>query len=286
MWILPTQNLLREARFERLRRMLACSDPQADAAFGLWPAIRPHCRGLTDSAPLAALSGAADGLDTRQGLWLRADPVYLQADLRTVRMLHAGAAHLPTAEWHALAAALAAYYAEEGLRYHAPHPDRGYLQLPSTATDPGADAPDAMLGLDLMHALPEAPEWRRRLNEIQMWLKLHPLSDSWQARGEVPVNSLWFWGYGEFPPTFGLHTQAVASDDPLLRALALAAQVPVHAAQAELGGPVWRDLRDPDQLEAWLERAPQDFWQAGQVASISGQRWQVRRWHRWRWWRR
>ncbi|MGV6810146.1 MAG: hypothetical protein ACWA5U_09750 [bacterium] len=71
-----------------------------------------------------------------------------------------------------------------------------------------------VLGQNVLHHLPQAPSstdqdnsdnpqrsaadvslrWHRLLNEIQMLLHLPALSDSRDVAGDLPINSLWFWG--------------------------------------------------------------------------------------------
>ena len=50
---------------------------------------------------------------------------------------------------------------------------------------------------DLLPAGNEGSVWRRRMNEAQMVLHAHPGNEAREARGELPVNSVWFWGAGE-----------------------------------------------------------------------------------------
>lgn len=55
-------------------------------------------------------------------------------------------------------------------------------------------------GKSVTPALPAGPDrdnWLRLGNEIQMLLSMLSLNEQRQARGELPVNSLWFWGQGE-----------------------------------------------------------------------------------------
>lgn len=43
--------------------------------------------------------------------------------------------------------------------------------------------------------------WHRLLNEIQMLLHLPTLNDSREVAGDLPINSLWFWGSNRQQPT-------------------------------------------------------------------------------------
>lgn len=81
------------------------------------------------------------------------------------------------------------------------HPDRWYLCLPSAPAVRTNTLGEAV-GKDIRHLLPEGEEggkWRRYINEIQMLLYDHPVNQAREARGEPPVNSIWFWGGGTMP---------------------------------------------------------------------------------------
>ena len=58
------------------------------------------------------------------------------------------------------------------------------------------------------------------MNEAQMVLHAHPVNQAREARGELAVNSVWFWGAGEPGPIPRRRFDEVVADDPLVRALA------------------------------------------------------------------
>ena len=56
-----------------------------------------------------------------------------------------------------------------------------------------------------------------------MLLHEHPCNQRREQRGELAVNSLWFWGAGtDSRPRADVRFDAVWSDDPAARGLALA----------------------------------------------------------------
>ena len=40
--------------------------------------------------------------------------------------------------------------------------------------------------------------WRRLINEVQMFLHMHPVNQQRELAGKLPVNSLWLWGGGRY----------------------------------------------------------------------------------------
>lgn len=203
-----------------------------------------HPPGEGDDVPTAAVMWPGDAARaqvssaiTVQLPHLRADPVHLHPDLRAARLFDAGHFTLRPDEAAALVETLNQHFAPERLRFEAPCPERWYLW-----TDPPPEAvqfhpPGVAASAELGDRLPEGREgatWRRRMNEAQMALHAHPINLAREARGELPVNSVWFWGAGApstsaFPP----HFNEILASDPLIRALGEHAGTPVHAPVPE-----------------------------------------------------
>ena len=79
---------------------------------------------------------------------------------------------------------------------------------------------------------------------MQLVLHGHPLNEAREARGEPPVNSVWFWGAGRAPRLTSKRWHSISADDPLALGFARAAEMrhrPLAASAA-----------------AWLERAPDE----------------------------
>ena len=122
-----------------------------------------------------------------------------------------------------MAGALDRHFAPEGIRFEAPHPARWYARL-ERRPDAAFHPPIGVTGREAGKLLPAGNEgsvWRRRMNEAQMVLHAHPGNEAREARGELPVNSVWFWGAGELGPVPRRRFGKVAADDPLVRALAI-----------------------------------------------------------------
>lgn len=186
--------------------------------------------------PVAAATQAFDCAESGNaniGWWLRADPVVLRADGDRLLMLGNHTLALSSAETTALGAELHPLFAAYGMAFFAPHPTRWYLRLES---DPNLTltALEDAVAHDILQHLPQSSEaqtaarWRRLLNEVQMQLHNSPVNQARLARGELPVNSVWFWGGGTVPTPAPRHFQQVWSDDPVCLGLACLSNTP-HA---------------------------------------------------------
>ena len=236
-------------------------------------------------APVAPISAAFDGLD--EGCWLRADPVHLRLQREQVVLLPN--VEISAADALQLCDSLNAHFVGQGMEFFAPHPQRWYLRLdavPDIQMMPLSQAS----GRNIHGNLPtgaEARRWHQLFNEIQMLLFAHPLNEAREARGELPVNSVWFWGGGDSQVQAQCDFDSVSSDEMLAQMLAASAGLsfsvwsPEWHPGAEQGSQllVWTGLRSALQrgdLSAWRE-ALQDFetgyaqplWQALRAGKIS-----------------
>jgi len=188
---------------------------------------------LAQPWPLAALTRQQDAGDAGDGVWLRADPAFVQPDQSGARLLAWGEMLQPDARDVAeLLPALQPLFAEHGLTLDAPVPERWYLRVPHGLVLPEFSAADAALGEDLFAHLPMGESgrvWRALLTESQVLLHQHPWNVQRRAQGNSPINSLWFWGAGHLPASVETAHTEVHSRDALLLALA-------HAAGAGQGG--------------------------------------------------
>lgn len=256
--------------------------------------------------PIAPISAAYDGLP--DGCWLRADPVHLRLQRDRLLLLQTA---LSAAEAAQFCAALNEYFAGQGMRFHAPHPQRWYVQLESVPQMQTTSFSE-VLGGNVRGVLPQgadAGHWQRLSNEMQMLLHSHALNEAREARGELPVNSLWLWGGGQTPDVSARH-DAVCSDDSLCEMFAVAAGIShrslalpdtdgtglmvcsalrnalhggdLHAwraallrLEAEIAQPLWRALRSGAVQSLQLEV----------VAGENSARYRLGRAQTWRFWR-
>ena len=77
-----------------------------------------------------------------------------------------------------------------------------------------------------------------------MVLHEHPVNEAREARGELPINSLWLWGAGRAPQVGKPQWHSVTAAEPIALGLARAAGVRARAL--------------PASAEEWLGRSPED----------------------------
>jgi len=209
-----------DARFAALELLLARARRARAPARSLDEWLREAFELGEAPFPAGALTVLGCGGDPGDGIWTRADPMHLR-----VMRDHAAAAPydafaLSQSEADALCEALSRHFAGQ-LEFQACEPRRWCARLLNDA------------------ALDDA-----LTNEVQMLLHAHPLNEAREARGELAINSLRFWGAGRAPRSAQCRWQSVAAADPAVRGAArLAAS---------------RHFPLPNSAREWLDRLPQD----------------------------
>lgn len=241
----PSALLTLLARAQPQRAAASDSDALLLQLFGIEPA-------RDVDAPVAALSwlGEADAGVT-DGYWLRADPVHLRADQARLLLFGPRVLDVRRDEACALAAAFNAVYDVDGWRLDTPHPQRWYLRLPD---DPRmrTHALHAVIGRNIDTFLPQGvngKRWHGVLNEVQMLFHNNPANAAREARGQLAINSVWFWGGGHLPESKPSPWTQVCSAEPFARGLAVAAGAAVATASDITG--VWAkddSAADAEQL--------------------------------------
>lgn len=223
------------------------------------------CRvfGISNQA-IAPVTLQSDGIAPQEFYWLRADPVHIQ--MQRDKMILRAEVALTADEAAQLCASLNDHFASQGLHFFAPNPQRWYVRLdsaPNIVTYTLAQT----VGRNVHRHLPQGPDalrWHQIFNEIQMLFFDHAVNVSRAERGELPVNSVWFWGGGKTanPPRSVFTT--MMSDSPLAAAFARAAEIPSAPLPDDLNTTtqhqslliVWDSLRrslHQGELHAWRE---------------------------------
>jgi hypothetical protein len=171
----------------------------------------------------------ADGGEAGEAFWLRADPCHLRVNRDHVLLADASSFELNREEAEALVESLNRHFSADGMTFFPMQPQRWYLRL--NAVRPIETTPLLQArGRDIDSLLPRGPEalrWRGMLNEAQMLLHQQPVNDAREARGELPINSIWLWGEG--PASTPVKNFAcVRSHDALAGGLAQASGANVH----------------------------------------------------------
>ncbi|HEY9400806.1 MAG TPA: phosphoglycerate mutase [Luteimonas sp.] len=230
--LLPTAAKLTGAPSPALAAALGRSDRMPGADPGDRAQLLRYFDVVPNGWPIAALTRQLDVGDAAQGTWLRADPAWVRPDINGARLLACGRRlQLDQDDIDALLPALRQLFEDSGFAFDAPKPAHWYLRLPQGIQLPVFAEPDEALGADLFDHLPAdahhpdgaARDWRALLSEAQVVLHNHPWNARRAAAGKPPINSLWFWGGGEWPHSVHASCTAALSDDSSLRGLANAA---------------------------------------------------------------
>jgi hypothetical protein len=185
--------------------------------------------------PVAPLTLAIDGGHPESAYWMRADPIHIKVGREGLRLVDSALFGVSADEAQVLVAALNAHFSGSDIAFSAPHPKRWYVRLPRPA-NLLTHTISEVAGQDVQGHLPsgaDALAWHGRFNEAQMLLHEHPVNEAREARGEPPVNSVWFWGGGVVPAVEGRHFASVASDDAAAAALAACADIPAGGLPAD-----------------------------------------------------
>ncbi len=178
---------------------------------------------LPADLPLAPYSLNGDGHDAGDAVWMHADPAHLKVHGDRLILADASRLSIEDDESRDFIAALNAQLARDAMIFVAPRPNRWYVRV---AADPriGTAPTSEVAGRNIDSLLPtgdEGPRWRSLLNEAQMLLHAHPRNAAREAKGLLPVNSLWFWGAGRTSRPAPAY-DVVWSDHPLAGGIAAA----------------------------------------------------------------
>ncbi len=186
--------------------------------------------------PVAPLTWLADSGRFADHYCLRADPVHLKADRDRVVLCRSHDLVITNDEAQAMVADINAQLGEPGWRLEAPCAHRWYLHLDRPA-EMNTHAPDLALAQDCFHFQPSGPDaadWRRRINEIQMLMHGSAVNAVRRENGFEDINSLWLWGGGMMPTLKSRRWHSVMARDPLTKGLALASSNPLFDLPATL----------------------------------------------------
>jgi hypothetical protein len=170
--------------------------------------------------PAGALTLLGCGDEPGEATWARADPMHLRFFRDHFATVPGEPFEVQREEADALCEALSSHFAAQ-LEFRACEPRRWSARLFNDA------APNDAL-----------------VNEVQMLLHAHPLNEAREARGELAINSVRFWGAGQAPRRAQCRWQSVAAADPAVR------------GAARLAGTRHRAL--PGSAPGWLDRLPED----------------------------
>jgi hypothetical protein len=269
----------------------AIFEPSLAQAFGI------------ETEAYAAISWLGEGHDPEGYCWMYADPVHFSLQRDYFSLAYPAPLVLPSDENAVLLDAINKHFSEDGLVFCIGASGRWYLRT-TDAPEISTTLPAAVAGRDVRAYQPQGPDaarWKRIMYELQMLLHQHPVNEAREARGELPVNSLWLSGQGRLPA----HTKAasfacVYAQQPIARGLGTLGGAKVEALpllQDYLVASTNNDLlvidaKRPDCAD-WL-RAMQSLVRAGKLerltlSLISHDKILTARltfWDAWKFWRR
>jgi len=207
-----------------LRRLLTKGvfQPSADS-------LDKHLFNLFTANDASATDLPMAALRETKGQKLCADPCYIHPD-RDQLILFKDELAITPPEAEQLITALQPLFAEFSASLQQHQTDQWLLDI---ASMPKVEftAMSELNGRSLRQHLPTGPEakkWIRLWNEIQMLLFDLPLNQQREAAGQLPINSVWFWGGA--PLVKSAQTwDGVLGDYPLLKQLAEWHQSPYQA---------------------------------------------------------
>jgi hypothetical protein len=192
--------------------------PRLDTLLGAWAAVRhdagnedmlslPHERALGNALgwtagdgclPWAAREAAAQGIELGDLPWGRLTPTHWRIGSDGVHLADPDALALSADDSRTLFAAVKPLFDSEGFRLAWGAPLRWYAAH-SSLQDLATASIERAIGRNIDRWLPRQPaakRLRRLQNEVQMVLHGHPLNETREATGSLPVNSFWLSGCG------------------------------------------------------------------------------------------
>ncbi|MDF2690386.1 MAG: hypothetical protein K0S29_241 [Gammaproteobacteria bacterium] len=222
---------------------------------------------------IAALTAELEGLPAKIGCWLRADPVRMQVGQETVYCLGQQDLHISSEEAKSLIDDVNTLLQEDNLNLMmGDNPMHWYLLI--EARDFQTTALSRVIAKPIRDYLPQGIAgrlWQKRLTEIQMLLKAHPVNIKRQNLGLAAVDSVWFWGEGEYPKLSYQRKDVLFGDDSFAQAVALAANLayrPIPENLDEiLSGPYQKIILIDHRLRWALAKGSLEQWQC-QVVNL------------------
>ncbi len=178
--------------------------------------------------PVAAISRLSDDNQHPEGLWLRADPVHVSADRDGLILIDNNRFTLNQRDALALAAEINLLFKPYGISLEVPVPTRWYLRVHEDYKLKTVPV-DSIVGKDILPFMPTGDDRInviQLMNDIQMTLHNSDVNKRREQEKQLPINSVWFWGYGELPKIIERHWSFVASDEMLAKGLSMIAATP------------------------------------------------------------
>ena len=182
-----------------------------------------HEHSDTQDFPVAAITALTDLENSEGKTWMRADPVFLHTDLTSLVLFDSQSFSLTKGEAEGIFSIINPLLEEDGLHLICgDEPSRWYLELKNNPSISTA-FPCVVNSHDIRPFLPDGKDnayWIRLGNEIQMLLHDCSINQERRQKGELAINSVWFWGVGKLPDQKKLKFDWVITNDVNAQGLA------------------------------------------------------------------
>ena len=214
-----------------LEKILACARREQLVEFGFSDAL---CmlfnleKPADNDFPIAAITRLVDDDHSREGIWMRADPVHLAADQAGLILMDESTFTLDQHDALVFAADIKDIFSSYGMTLEVPRTNRWYLNLdtlPEIRTTPVHE----VTGRDIHAFMPAGGDkslWAKLMNEIQMALHGNYINQKRLQRNERIVNSVWLWGCGELPQINKSPWTQVFSDEEIAHGFSILNDIP------------------------------------------------------------
>jgi hypothetical protein len=181
-----------------LQKLLAKAEVLSLAQLPYYHRILDLCAMPIDrEIPIAALTHPNPGSKS----WLRADPVALNKYMTTCTMAGNAYLEITMTEQQQLLALCNDFLAADGLKLQATTSQQWYLEL-ATPVNITTTPWEYIIEREILDFLPAGENqtyWRQLLTELQMLLYESLVNQQRRLLRKPTIDSLWFWGVGEFP---------------------------------------------------------------------------------------
>lgn len=178
--------------------------------------------------PIASLSRLIDSNQLSDGAWLRVDPAHISPDGNRLKLTDSTQFKITQHDALELAAEINNLLKPYDLELEVPCPTRWYLRIKEDLNLKTTPI-DSVVGQDILPFMPKIDDkinLVQLINDIQMTLHALPINIKREEEKKIPINSVWFWGYGKLPDILERNWSFVFSDEILAEGLAMLSATP------------------------------------------------------------
>lgn len=172
-------------------------------------------------APISLHEECASVIEGGKDYWIRADPVHLRIEQNHIMLADSHAFKMTSEEAEGFTSEINRNFMNEEWKILPLHPKRWYIHLkktPEIKTYTLAQVTCKNIN-NYLSSGKDGVFWNNKFNEIQMILHEHPLNKAREIRGELAINSVWFWGGGVIPPSIQTSYTKIWSDSNFVSSL-------------------------------------------------------------------